>query len=96
MSKAVEEGSKAVLENFLPPTDLKPSWHLNPETVAKAALLAALPTLTEDLDEVLAQISTDYSVSSYAFEHQMGPDPKHWTEFFANALVEKLKERIES
>ncbi len=92
--KAVVDG--AVGYNSFPRDYLSLSAREKHETRIQSALLAALPALTEDLDEVLAQISTDYSVSSYAFEHQMGPDPKHWTEFFANALVELLRERIES
>lgn len=92
--KAVVDG--AVGYNSFPRDYLSLSAREKHETRIQSALLAALPALTEDLDEVLAQISTDYSVSSYAFEHQMGPDPEHWTEFFANALVELLRERIES
>lgn len=37
----IEAGRKAVLANFHPPTDLKPTWHLNPEEVARAVLAAA-------------------------------------------------------
>lgn len=37
----IEAGRQAVLANFHPPTDLKPTWHLNPEEVARAVLAAA-------------------------------------------------------
>ena len=92
--KAVVDG--AVGYNSFPRDYLSLSAREKHETRIQSALLAALPALTEGLDEVLAQISIDYSTAVDAYGSRTGPDPSHWTEFFANALVEKMKERIES
>ncbi len=43
--EAVEAAAKAVLANFHGPDDHHSTWHLNPKTVARAALTAAAPHL---------------------------------------------------
>lgn len=94
MSKAVEAAAKAVLANFHAPDDLHPAWHLNPETVATAALSAALPHLTEGLAEVIAAADMDWHFQWEKCRSETAGDPGPKAEFVAAAITEELKRRI--
>jgi hypothetical protein len=84
---ALVRAAAAVLDNFHPPTNLKPSWHLNPEEMAKAVIAAAAPhiaaqALREEAKRILrdrklggmARLEFTYRLRSRADEIESGEE----------------------